>query len=65
MKKKLKLEELKVQSFITNLNQDTVQLIGGAIETVAGIKCADTLNGTNCISDAVHSLCQTCGIICE
>jgi hypothetical protein len=66
MKKKLELKELIVQSFITTLDQNSTKLVGGAAETVANIKCADTLNnGTNCISDAVHSLCQTCGIICE
>ena len=65
MKKKLKLDDLKVQSFVTDLQQtNTNQILGGA-ETVAGVVCANTLKNTNCISDAVRSLCQTCGIICE
>jgi len=66
MKKKLKLEDLKIQSFVTAINKDAVNAIGGAAETVAGIVCANTLNqGTTCVSDAVRSLCQTCGIVCN
>ena len=56
MKRKLNLNDLKVQSFITEVvSPDTVN--GGAA-TVAGNIC------TTNASQIIYSACKTCGIVC-
>lgn len=58
-KNKLALADLKITSFVTNLEQS--QLFGGALTQVG----AKTLPLGDCVSDMAHSACQTCGIICH
>jgi len=51
MKKRLQLNDLKVKSFVTEL-EDAKNIKGAS-----GVACLN-------ISDQVRSLCQTCGIYC-
>lgn len=53
MKNKIKLADLKVQSFVTNLESKQKEALKGAIKTI-GI----------CPTE-IHSLCRTCQFVCE
>lgn len=64
MKKKFKLDELKVQSFVTDLRETKENMLGGAIATVNDLNCAETVKSPNCISNVLYSACRTCGIVC-
>ena len=69
--KKLKLNDLKVKSFVTLLNKDTRQVKGGGTWTICktcGTECppTDTCNtdcGT-CVTCETCETCQTCGASC-
>lgn len=62
MKKKLNLKELKVQSFVTSVN--TANVVGGAATGLAVCPLTETAQA-NCISNKIHSACETCGIVCH
>jgi len=60
MKKKIKLEikDLKVQSFVTNINpEEKKDLKGGAMETLKDLCNGGTLS-------QYHSFCHTCEFQC-
>lgn len=65
MKKKLKLSDLKVESFVTDLNADQTNNVVGGAATVADVNCARSAKAdTTCISNQFYSVCKTCGIAC-
>jgi len=61
MKKKLKLNDLKIQSFVTAVNKN---LYGGEASGAACTVANSVKNGCE-VSDYVRSLCRTCGIYCD
>ncbi len=58
MKKKLSLHDLKVSSFVTDIEKKDI--IGGAETKI----CVETMAATQCLSQINFSQCQTCGIAC-
>ncbi len=62
MKKKLSLSDLKVQSFVTDIEKKNQNdLMGGATQLLCTTKTLDIIA---CISQQNYSQCQTCGIAC-
>lgn len=63
MKQKLKLKDLKVQSFVTDIDQQSQQDVVGGQESIAlcGTRTIDVLA---CYSQMNYSQCNTCGIAC-
>ncbi len=59
MKKKLSLQDLKIQSFVTSVNKN---INGGAPTGTTNVP--NTVKDKCNVSDQVWSLCQTCGIYC-
>ncbi len=63
MKKKLSLKDLKVQSFVTDIDQKGQQNLIGGQESI--ILCTTkTIDVLACYSQMNYSACQTCGIAC-
>ncbi len=65
MKKKLNLSALKVQSFVTTLDPISNGKLNGGAESIAACTVANSVKNGCDVSDYVHSLCRTCGIVCE
>ncbi len=56
-KNKLSLSDLKVKSFITDLEKTDQNILKGG--------AAKTLPANQCISGMIFSACETCGIVCH
>jgi hypothetical protein len=63
MKHKLSLKDLKVQSFVTDIDQKTQGDLMGGQESIA-LCTTRTINVLECYSQMNYSACNTCGIAC-
>jgi hypothetical protein len=61
MSKKLHLKEIKVKSFVTNLeNQETNQVKAGGISPTYSPSCVQICSDTNCPGACTNMTCKTC-----